>query len=98
MKLTSTVLAIACLLMGLVIFQVPCNGQPKNVQVKVLEVLNVTGKKAHCKTISMQGDTVYVWYGFRGKNPIKKGTKLTIYADYKDKECIAYTVRMRVNN
>jgi len=41
MKLTSTVLAIACLLMGLVIFQVPCNGQPKNVQVKVLEVLNV---------------------------------------------------------
>jgi len=100
MKLSSTLLAIACLLMGLVIFQVPCNGQdnPKNLQVKVTEILSVEKKKVHCKAISMQGDIVYIWYGFRGKNPIKKGTKITIDADYSDKECEKYTVKMRINN
>jgi len=100
MKLSSTLLAIACLLMGLVIFQVPCNGQnnPKNLQVKVTEILSVEKKKVNCKAISMDGETVFVGYKYRGRNPIKVGTKITIYADYSDKECEKYTVKMRINN
>lgn len=74
--------------------------QPRNLQVKIHEVTKVEKHIVHCWGVSLQGDTVYVKYYFRGNwqlVPISKGTWLTIHANYNDKQCEWICRRIKIN-
>jgi hypothetical protein len=76
-----------------------CSAQPRNLQVKVIEVLNREKRKVELKCISMQGDTVYVRYGaLQSTGNIIPGSRLTIYSNYDDKKCTWYCRRIKLNN
>lgn len=87
MKPVSLLAAIVLLLLTFIL-SVPCNGQDKIIQTKVDSIIEKKSNRIYCKTISTEGDTIFVKYGWRGmgKTPVRVGTWFTIFADKKDKE------------
>jgi len=99
----STLLAVICLLLAMVIFQVPCNGQeePKNIQCRVFEVTKMKGHRIDFKAISMQGDTICIQVGFRGwrnkKRRISPGTWVTVHTFEGDEKGKLYRRKIVIN-
>lgn len=74
--------------------------QPKNLQVKVVGVLSRKPGKIALKCVSMQGDTVFVNYGYHsvsGRTLIRAGSRLTIHAYQSDTAGVWYCRKISLN-
>lgn len=74
---------------------------PKNIQVRVIEVISIKGNKADLKCVSMdKKDTIYLKYGRKGmgRNVVRKNDWLTIDGYVEDKKGSWYWGRIKINH
>jgi len=94
-------LALIVALLAMIVFSMPCNAQPRNLQARVIEVIKQDKRRIECKAVSMANDTITIRYGFSGwvgnKGQIKAGTWLTIHSDYSDKYKEWYCKKIFIN-
>jgi len=96
----NTILAAVVITISFVVFSLPCMGQPKNLQVKITSIEKIEGKKVTIKGLTMQGDTVYIRYGFRSNSyarNVKPGQWVTIFADITDPKCTWTLKKIKFN-
>jgi hypothetical protein len=96
------ILAVIVFLLALVPGNAQTKKEPRNIQCKVFEITKQEANQVECKALSMQGDTVFVRYGwqsFGGRNrAIKVGTWLSIRADWNDKQCEWILTKIKINH
>jgi c-di-GMP-binding flagellar brake protein YcgR len=75
--------------------------QPLNIQCRVFEIVKEPNQRLDCKALSMQGDTIHLKFSWRGRYsscPVKKGTWVSVYADYKDEKYKWVCRKIKINN
>lgn len=75
--------------------------QPLNIQCRVFQIVKEPNQRLECKALSMQGDTIHLKFSWRGRYsscPVKKGTWISVYADYKDEKYKWVCRKIKINN
>jgi hypothetical protein len=75
--------------------------EPFNIQCRVFEIIKEPKQRLTCKALSMQGDTIHLKFSWKGRYsscPVKKGTWVSVYADYKDEKNMWVCRRIKINN